>query len=177
MKRLLLPQAEQVLAPADDGSISLFAGNAKIKRSKGSRLAIDRKGLPVGFHEGSGSLHWAFAVEQPGRYRLEALTNRHWSHEWVEGIHVEVEVAGETLKTTLCPDAALDNIQLKYHPETISRIGVFELGQPGMHDLKLIVDHMPEYDLGDPLCEDLDEGRTLNLIELRLVPEDENEMA
>ncbi len=168
-----VPQAEQVLAPADDGSISLFAGNAKIKRSKGSRLAIDRKGLPVGFHEGSGSLRWTFAAEQPGRYRLEALTNRHWSHDWVEGIHVEVEVASETLGAQLCPDVALDNIQSKYHPETISRIGGVEFDKPGMHTLKLTVVDMPKHEVRDPLCEDLEEDRTLNLIECRLVPEKE----
>jgi len=165
------PEAEQVLAPSDDGSIRLLSGNAEAKPSPGSALAIDRKGLPVGFRAGSGFLHWKFALERPGRYRVEALTNRHWSQEWIDGIHVDVEVGGQTLLSLLRQDAALGNIQSRYHPESISRIGKVALEKPGVYGIKLAISAMPDFEKKDPLCEDLGDARTLNLIELRLVPE------
>lgn len=165
-----VPEAEQQLAAADDGTVSLLSGNARIKRPKGSRLAIDRKGLPINFHEGSGSLKWSFGVSQAGQYRIDALTNRHWSHEWMDGIHVEVGINGESVSSELKQDIELDNLQKSYHPETISHLGEVELGAPGMYGLRLSVAEMPKTEAKDPLCEDLADGRTLNLIELRLVP-------
>ncbi len=170
-----VPRAERVLAPSDDGTIHLFSGNAQVERAgEDSALAIDRKGLPTGFREGSGSLAWTFAVERPGRYRVEALTVRHWSRDWIDGIQVEAEVGGTRWTAPLTPDAALENIQSKYHPETLSRIGEIDFRRPGMQTLKLSVAEMPNSAAGDLLCEDLSNDRSLNLIELRLVPEDGN---
>ncbi|MBI9019685.1 MAG: alpha-L-fucosidase [Verrucomicrobia bacterium] len=166
-----IPAAEQELVQAEDGTVSLLTGNAKVHRVNGSRLSVDRKGLPISFHEGSGSLRWKFGMSQSGRYRIDALTNRHWSHEWIAGVQVEITVNGESITAALMPDVVLENIQSKYHPETISHLGTTCFLEPGVYDVEISVTAMPVFEAADPLCEDLEENRTLNLIELRLVPE------
>ena len=167
-----IPQAEQELIQAADGSVTLLAGTAQIqKASPQSALAIDRKGLPVCFRENSGSLLWTFRIFKPGRYRIEALTNRHWSRPWIPGIKVTVQTAGTRIDTELKEELPLDNLQKKYHPETVSLIGVAEFASPGTFPLNITVSEMPLYETKNPLSEDLTDRRTLNLIQLRLVPE------
>ena len=173
-----VPQAEQRIYPSDDGSVLLLSANATAHGS----VSIDRKGLPVGFHEDSGSLSWEFELERPGRYRIEALTNRHWSHEWIPGIHVNIEVGCRAGRSSTIPalqmeevelkqDESLDNIQAHYHPETVSYLGTVELSESGMHRLSVSITAMPKFEVSNPLCEDLEDSRTLNLIKLMLTPE------
>ncbi len=168
------PAAEQGLAQDPDGRVRLLTGNAKVRKATPeSRLKINAKGLPAGLRKGSGSLHWKFGLEQPGQYRIEVLTNRHWSHEWVDGVHLRIETGGMATGGGLQQDIERDNIQSKYHPETISHLGEVGFDRPGMQDLKLTVTEMPDGVAKDPLCEDLEDDQTLNLIELRLVPANE----
>lgn len=166
-----VPEAEQRIVQSDDGTVLLLSANAEVSGS----VSIDRKGLPLGFHEDSGSLNWEFELERPSRYRIEALTNRHWSHEWIAGVQVQVDVAGMMLSVELKEDVELDNIQAAYHPETISYIGAVELAEPRVCRLAVSIAVMPQFETTDPLCEDLGDKRTLNLIHLKLIPENENE--
>lgn len=164
-------QVDSRLMPATDGTVTLLSGNAEVKPAKGSRLTVDRKGLPVSFHEKSGRLLWDFLVERPGRYRLAALTNRHWSQEWIPGIQLKIKCSEESRTVELKQDVELENIQAHYHPETVSCLGAIELSDPGMHRLSVSIAAMPQFEVCNPLCEDLEDARTLNLIKLMLTPE------
>ncbi len=166
------PEAEQVTAASGDGTIHLFAGCADIERSEGSKLTVDEaSGVPEAFHENSGSLSWTFAVERPGTYCLEALTNRRRAHPWIAGVLVEIETDAGVLKAELKPDRALDNLQKHYHPETISEIGDIEFSAAGMHRLCLRVADMPKDKETLACFWGKEEKRTVKLVELRLLPQ------
>ncbi|QHI69131.1 alpha-L-fucosidase [Tichowtungia aerotolerans] len=162
------------LIPATDGTVTLLSGNAEVRPAKGSRLAVDRKGLPVAFHEKSGRLLWDFLIEQPGRYRLTALTNRHWSQQWISGIQLKIKCSEDNRTVELVQDVELENIQAHYHPETVSCLGTVGLSEPGMHQLSVSVAEMPQFEVHNPLCEDLEDARTLNLIKMTLTPDETN---
>lgn len=160
--------ADTKLRQASDGSITLSAGRAEVQPSTGSKLAVDNKGLPVYFRPGTGKLVWHFQVERPGRFQLEALTNRHWSSKWLDGLEVTVSGTAGNLRCRLTEDIPLQNVQAKYHPETISRLGDLVLAAPGEYTLELEVTRMPDYKPVNVMGEDLDDTRTLNLISLNL---------
>lgn len=168
-----IPEASQDLIQAADDSVTLLSSEAEIvKTTPDCDLAIDKKGLPLKFHENNGVLQWNFKIFVPGKYTIHALTNRHWSKEWLPGIKVKVEVNGEIFECELTQDESLRNIQTKYHPETISHIGEVMFEKAGNYNISLEVSEMPEYKVDNPLSEDLgnEDLRTLNLIYLRLFP-------
>jgi alpha-L-fucosidase len=166
------PEASSEQLQAADGTVTLLASEAGLHAQGDSGLEIDRKGLPVCFHENSGFMEWKFRLFKPGKYRIEALTNRHWSKSWLEGVRVKVQAGVKTFELELQEDEAVQNIQAKYHPETISFIGEAEYDAPGEYEMTLEVAAMPGYEVSNPLSEDLGDRdmRTLNLIQIKLVP-------
>ena len=168
-----IPEASQELIQAADDSVTLLSSEAEIvKTTPDCDLTIDKKGLPLKFHENNGILKWNFKIFVPGKYTIHALTNRHWSKEWLPGVKVRGEVDGEIFECELTQDESLRNIQTKYHPETISHIGEVVFEKAGNYNIYLEVSEMPEYKVDNPLSEDLgnEDLRTLNLIFLRLLP-------
>jgi alpha-L-fucosidase len=166
------PNASQELIQTADGSVTLLSSEAEIiKLSPQCNLEIDNKGLPVSFHENNGILKWHFKIFNPGEYAIEALTNRHWSKEWLPGIEIRVEVNEKILARELLQDESVQNIQAKYHPETISNIGTIDFKKAGEYTLYFEVTKMPAYDTAGPLSEDLGNRdlRTLNLIHIKFV--------
>ncbi|MBS1369285.1 MAG: hypothetical protein HPZ91_04935 [Lentisphaeria bacterium] len=158
------------LRQSSNGSITLLAGRAEIRPAPGGRLALDGKGLPLNFRPGTGKLAWRFRVDRPGRFRAEALTNRHWSCKWIDGIELSLSGSAGNLRRILTEDLPLQNLQTKYHPETVSRLGELTFATPGEYTLELELLRMPEFKAVNALSEDDGDNRTLNLIELKLLP-------
>lgn len=160
-------EVSKKLKPLASGNLTLLSGLAKVVPSENSQLALDNKGLPSYFHENSGYLEWTFEINA-GKYQIDALTNRHWSCEWSTGTCVEIECNNQSLALELKQDIALNNIQSKYHPESISHLGEITFAKAGTYTLKFSVTAMPNVKSIQVLCEDDADTRTLNLISLQL---------
>ncbi len=163
-------KVDPAIRQASDGTVSLLSGRAAAEAESGSKLALDRKGLPVYFQPGNGRLRWAFSMDKPGRYRVEALTTRHWSTKWIDGIAVAIRCGGQEVSRILTSDRPLENIQTKYHPETESYVGEISFDRAGEHELSIEVTGMPDFKAHNALSEDQDDTRSLNLIMLKLIP-------
>ncbi len=163
-------KVDPAIRQASDGTVSLLSGRAEVEAESGSKLALDRKGVPVYFQPGTGCLRWTFSVSKPGRYRVEALTNRHWSTKWIDGIEVAIRCSGQRLSRVLTADKPLENIQTKYHPETESFVGEISFDRAGEYELSIEIAAMPVFKAHNALSEDQDDTRSLNLIMLKLIP-------
>ncbi|MBO5762713.1 MAG: alpha-L-fucosidase, partial [Lentisphaeria bacterium] len=140
---------EKQLIQSQSGTVTLLSGRARVE-SHGN-LGLDAKGLPVFFHPGNGRLVWDFQVNEPGKFRVEILCNRHWSEQWVDGIVLGWSLDGAEHRKLLTADLALDNIQSHYHPETISFLGETELAA-GNHTLCAEILEMPDFHVIDTGC-------------------------
>lgn len=109
-------------------------------------------------------------MSKPGKYQVEALTNRHWSTKWTDGIEVAIHCGGQGLTRVLTADKPLENIQTKYHPETESLVGEISFAKAGEYDLSIEITAMPEFKAHNALSEDRDDTHSLNLIMLKLTP-------
>ena len=167
--------AEKELIQSHSGTITLLSGRARVEDAKS--LKIDSKGLPEYFNPGSGKLVWDFQVNEPGKFRVELLCNRHWSEKWVDDILFGWTLDGVPHRKVLTADRALDNIQSHYHPDTISFLETVEIAQPGKHTLAAEILEMPEFKMVDTGCGSKMDGeyradqRTLQLIQVCLIPE------
>ena len=166
---------EKELIQSHSGTVALLSGRARVEDA--GSLKIDTRGLPAYFNPGSGKLVWDFQVNQPGKFRLELLSNRHWSEKWIDGIVLGWTLDGVPHRKLLTADQPLDNIQSHYHPETISLLDTVEITQPGKHTLTAEILEMPDFDVLDTGCgnkmdgEYLQDRRTLQLIRVSLIPE------
>lgn len=158
---------DPTLRPDSRGNVILQSGRAR----PSGNVALDSRGLPLNFRPGSGALQWEFEAPA-GSCSLEALTTRHWSCNWQQGIRVRITCDDVSVEKELLEDRLLDNLQRHYHPETVSELGTLTLKKSGRHIMRAEVLEMPD---GGPgirtAAEAGNDQRTLNLIQLALIPQ------
>ena len=133
------PDVDQTALQQTDGSITMIASMANLHTPEsGTQIRIGESGVIEDWFDTANWIDCDFKVFKPGTFEVRVHTSAlRRAREWTGGHEVRVDIAGNTFRKTITPDAWSDSPKAQYFPEATTIIGEIQLDKPGVYTIEV----------------------------------------